>query len=308
MAKKRKWTADEVRRCIAKRFDAAGNGAGEKSIVLHEMATATGFSRRMGWIDTCVFEMWPSRGWTRRAIEIKVSRADFLHELKQPKKSEWARKHFHEFWFCSPPDIIKPAEVPEGSGLYHTNGDSVVTKVAARRQESPSCSDEFVASLIRSASRRIKSEHLRAQKRALEDSDEYKDKLAVYNAVSKFFKLKSRGFDIIGMDEDRLFEELCKVTAGTDAKKQSGKVNLQLSRFRNMMNELVQVMVPLAYLGILETDKVGEEYFASFGLKDKEKSWLEIAERWRKGHKKVDMAVLRVVAGLCESAGVEVEK
>lgn len=60
--------------------------------------------------------------------EIKVSRSDFLHELKKPEKRAWAVAITHEFYFCAPKGLIKPSEVPGDCGLVevHPTGSTVV--------------------------------------------------------------------------------------------------------------------------------------------------------------------------------------
>ncbi len=275
MAKKqrRKWTADQVRACIEMRFDNTGNGDSKKAVVFHEVPTGTGFG--VGWIDSVVCEMWPSNGWTRRAIDIKVSRADFLKELEQFEKSAWARAHFHEFWFCSPPDIIKPGETPEGCGLYHTRGGSIITKTAARRHEAIS-SDELVAALMRSAQKSISRAYARAEKKALAGSSEFQRMKAIAEGVEKFFELKNEY--IHEPTPDSIFEKLCTSTMGDIAKAEHDLVIGQVGQFRQKILDLLRVMIPISMIGLLEADEVGRSYFRSFGLRDRT-TWAEILKR-----------------------------
>lgn len=275
MAKKKpkKWTADEVRKCIENRFDILGNGNSKKSVVFHEVPTGTGF--RVGWIDSVVCELWPSNFWHRRAIEIKVARSDFLHELDNYAKSEWAREHFHEFYFCSPPDIIKPDEVPEGCGLYHTRGDSIVTKKKAMRHI-PKTTDELVAALMRSAEKAMSSAYERAERKALEESMEYQRMKRVYEIVEEFFN--KRGQYICVNDPEEIHERLQKATASDVAKAEFDIVHGQLDTFRNRMFEVLRVMIPMAFIALNETDDLGKTYFRSFGLRDLG-AWSEITDR-----------------------------
>lgn len=275
MAKKKpkKWTADEVRKCIENRFDITGNGNSKKSVVFHEVPTGTGFN--VGWIDSVVCELWPSNFWHRRAIEIKVARSDFLHELDNYAKSEWAREHFHEFYFCSPPDIIKADEVPEGCGLYHTRGDSIVTKKKAMRHI-PKTTDELVAALMRSAEKAMSSAHQRAIEKALEESREYQRMKAVWKGVKKFFDMRNEY--VFDMTADEICEKLTKATSSDIAKAQHDLISSHLHSFRNKMFELLRVMIPIAFIGLTEADELGNAYFRSFGLRDLG-AWSEIKER-----------------------------
>lgn len=54
---------------------------------------------------------------TTIAMEIKVSRQDFLHELKDRTKREPAMDIASRFIFVAPAGLIKTEEVPEGCGL-----------------------------------------------------------------------------------------------------------------------------------------------------------------------------------------------
>lgn len=51
------------------------------------------------------------------AIEIKVSRADFLADIRQPAKQAPWREIAHRHAYAAPEGLISPGEVPDGSGL-----------------------------------------------------------------------------------------------------------------------------------------------------------------------------------------------
>jgi hypothetical protein len=296
--KRRKWTADEVRACIEMRFDITGNGDSKKSVVFHEVPTGTGFG--VGWVDSVVCELWPSNGWTRRAIEIKVSRADFLHELEHFEKSAWARAHFHEFWFCSPPDIIKPGETPEGCGLYHTRAESIIVKTAARRNEAQ-CTDQLVAALMRSAEKSISSAYARAEGKALAESSEFQRMKAIAEGVEKFFDLKNEY--IHDPTPDGIFEKLCKSTIGDIAKAEHERVMGQVGEFRQKILALLTVMIPLSFLGLLEADELGRSYFRSFGLRDR-RSWAEILKRAKRDRVAGSGDMMKALKQIIELFGV----
>lgn len=54
---------------------------------------------------------------TALSYEIKVSRSDFLRDMKIAAKHDGARALSNEFWFVAPPGVIKPSEVPAWAGL-----------------------------------------------------------------------------------------------------------------------------------------------------------------------------------------------
>lgn len=68
-------------------------------------------------------------GLQRTAYEIKVSRADFLKEMKQPIKRRQALLMSNEFWFIAPRGLIKIEEVPIECGLqevWWTNNQNLI--------------------------------------------------------------------------------------------------------------------------------------------------------------------------------------
>lgn len=68
-------------------------------------------------------------GGTRTAIEVKISRADFLRETDE-KRRPWQRIT-HRFVYATPVGLILPDEVPDGCGLWEIYPDGAV---AVRRK------------------------------------------------------------------------------------------------------------------------------------------------------------------------------
>lgn len=59
--------------------------------------------------------------------EVKVSRGDFLQEIRKPHKRAYAVAVTHEFYFCAPAGLLKVEEIPEDCGLVeaHATGTTV---------------------------------------------------------------------------------------------------------------------------------------------------------------------------------------
>lgn len=72
---------------------------------------------QMRRIDLWTIDPGPATGCRTASYEIKVSRSDFLGELKQPNKQRSARLFSDEFWYAAPEGLIKPEEVPDWAGL-----------------------------------------------------------------------------------------------------------------------------------------------------------------------------------------------
>lgn len=68
--------------------------------------------------------------------EVKVSRSDWLTELRDPEKAEAFKRYMHFWWLVVPTrDIVKPDELPEGWGLMVKSGDGLRASVKAPRLE-----------------------------------------------------------------------------------------------------------------------------------------------------------------------------
>lgn len=63
--------------------------------------------------------------------EIKVSRSDWLVELRDPSKAEAWKQYCDRWWLVAPRDIVKPEELPEGWGLLVPAGKNLRTVVTA---------------------------------------------------------------------------------------------------------------------------------------------------------------------------------
>jgi hypothetical protein len=50
-------------------------------------------------------------------FEVKISRSDFLHEVKQPEKRLAGMAVSRAFYFATPLGMVDPEEIPEGCGL-----------------------------------------------------------------------------------------------------------------------------------------------------------------------------------------------
>ncbi|MGH3977973.1 MAG: hypothetical protein ACRDRZ_03055 [Pseudonocardiaceae bacterium] len=77
--------------------------------------TGPGSSRRADYVAV---SLWPSRGLTIDAHELKVSRSDWLRELRQPSKAQAWWPHCHRWWLVAGHEsIVGQGELPDGWGL-----------------------------------------------------------------------------------------------------------------------------------------------------------------------------------------------
>lgn len=92
-------------------------------ITLEEVRDATGFDGKRT-ADAIAISLYRSRGKCIWGFEFKVSRNDWLKELKQPEKAEQILRYCHHWALVVPDkDIVKPGELPSTWGLYVAQKD-----------------------------------------------------------------------------------------------------------------------------------------------------------------------------------------
>lgn len=68
-------------------------------------------------IDIWAIEANASKGCTATSYEVKISRGDFKKDMKQPLKQRGARLFSDQFFFVTPPGLLKIEEIPDWAGL-----------------------------------------------------------------------------------------------------------------------------------------------------------------------------------------------
>jgi hypothetical protein len=101
-------------------------------------------------IDAIAVGGWRKNGYRVVAYEVKVTRSDWLRELKHPEKREPAEEVADECWFATAPGVIKDGEVPDGWGLLEVTSTGTRRTIrAAPHRRKTTRPDWFVASLAR---------------------------------------------------------------------------------------------------------------------------------------------------------------
>jgi hypothetical protein len=103
-------------------------------------------------IDMVAMNMWQSKGYALEAFEIKVSRSDWLREMKQPEKADKIMGQVERFWLVAPEGVAKPDEIPSTWGYlrYCDNGE-LRQVVKAPTLEAKPIGRGFVAQMLRRA-------------------------------------------------------------------------------------------------------------------------------------------------------------
>lgn len=118
--------------------------------IFFEVANATG-GGKVRYADAVAMNLFPSRGLALHGFEIKVSRSDWLNELKQPTKSEPVQKYCDFWWIVTPKDIVKADELPPTWGLMEYKGSKLFSVRPAPKLAAEPMTRAFAACMIRRA-------------------------------------------------------------------------------------------------------------------------------------------------------------
>lgn len=110
-----------------------------------------------GWVDLNTADMmvmgeWPSTGNELHGFEVKVSRADWLNEVKNPRKNDSVKGYCDRWWLViSDESMVKEGELPDDWGMMVWQGRGRKLKVvkAAPKLDAAPMDHCFVASLLR---------------------------------------------------------------------------------------------------------------------------------------------------------------
>ncbi len=145
------WSSNDILDALKEKYRKLSEGGYQNAprwVYFSELQNYRFASRRVDfWAMAC----WPSENYKRIAYEIKVTRADFLNELKDPTKRDFAMEISNQFFFITPPDLIKENELPEGCGLIElSKKGNLTTRIKAPiRKPDFVFTWDFIASLGR---------------------------------------------------------------------------------------------------------------------------------------------------------------
>ena len=123
---------------------------GEGYQVFFEVGNDTG-TKVTRHADAVAIGIWPSTGHQIHGYEIKVSRGDFLNEMKNPQKAWPVMRFCHRWSLLTPPGLIKVDELPPNWGLQTYDGRVMRTVKQAPMLQPEALSGGFVAAMVRRA-------------------------------------------------------------------------------------------------------------------------------------------------------------
>ncbi|NOV25922.1 hypothetical protein E5S69_20685 [Cupriavidus necator] len=136
-----KYTSQLARQLLATKF------AAPEWATMFEVAPRTGGGTR--YADAVAVNLWQSRGHAVHGFEIKVSRGDWLRELKDPAKAEEIQR-FCDYWtIVAPKGVVADGELPPTWGLLEMRPDRLMQIKAGPKLEAQPITRAFFASLMR---------------------------------------------------------------------------------------------------------------------------------------------------------------
>lgn len=210
-----------------------------------------GTGRNLGRVvDGIAMSLWPSRGLHLHGFEVKVSRGDWLRELKDPSKADGWFAACHGWWLATPPDVVKRADLPPGWGhvVVKPDGD-VRASVAAEIRDVPPLSWNRLAGLLRVVDKRIRGSvpRKRMEKLAAELAEaQTREAVAAARAnAARMVRDERRQLKVV-QDAARAFETASGISLnlgfGSDAARRLG-ASLRADRFREQAQRRLQEAV-----------------------------------------------------------------
>ena len=140
-----KLKAADVRRALAARFKQP------EYAIFFEVNNGTGMNGGRRYADAIAMSLWPSRGLHLHGFEIKVSRSDWLSELKNPEKAELFASRCHTWSLVTANDIVKSGEVPAQWGWYEIVSGKVECRQPPPITEAANPEWHWIAAILRRA-------------------------------------------------------------------------------------------------------------------------------------------------------------
>lgn len=115
-----------------------------------EVADTTGAYRKR-YADAVAMNLYPSRGLSIEGFEVKVSKSDFMNEIKNPEKSVAVQQFCDHWWLVAPANAVDEALLPKAWGWLRVDGDRLVSAKPAPALEPQPVSRTFMAAMVRRA-------------------------------------------------------------------------------------------------------------------------------------------------------------
>lgn len=117
--------------------------------VFYEVSDSTG---RIGrYADAIAVSLYPSRGIYICGFEFKVTRSDWMRELRTPLKAESIATKCDGWYVVAPPGVVDVEEIPEAWGFMLFKDGRLRTKKKPNLNSNANPDRNFVAAILRQA-------------------------------------------------------------------------------------------------------------------------------------------------------------
>lgn len=149
---------------------------------LSQVRNQTGYGQAVGAIrtaDALALGLWKSRGYYLHGFELKISRSDWLHELKDPSKAEAIAEYCDLFSLViSEESIIDVSEVPKTWGIMVAKNGTIKTLREAPLQESKAMDRAFLCGFMRNVTEQIERNYVPRVEHVKEIEDKVSARMA----------------------------------------------------------------------------------------------------------------------------------
>lgn len=155
-------TERDMLNLLAARFTQRRPGALANRFVRaeHVRSTQDGWRHSVSVADFIAIDKWPS-SQAMHGCEVKVSRSDWLAELRQPEKAERIKRYCDYWWLVvSDSSIVKLSELPAGWGLLVAGKAGLRARVKAPKLTPEPLTLDFAAGLATAVQRTASREPL----------------------------------------------------------------------------------------------------------------------------------------------------
>lgn len=116
--------------------------------------------------DFIAMDLWVSGGLEIHGHEVKVSRSDWLRELKEPEKAAAFIPYVNRWWLVVPsPVIVGLGELPDGWGLMAMRGEKLAVIEPAPRHDALPLPPARLAALLRAVAQTAANRAVRERER-----------------------------------------------------------------------------------------------------------------------------------------------
>jgi hypothetical protein len=129
------------------------HGNGVRYVVAEHVKSGGGFDARRT-ADLIAVDMWKAGRYEVHGHEVKVSRADWLRELRDPDKAGEFLPYVNRWWIVVPDaGIVRDGELPAGWGLLALRGGLLAAVVKARRTDALPLPPDRLAGMVRAVAK-----------------------------------------------------------------------------------------------------------------------------------------------------------